>query len=59
MGNPGTLKNHLFALLDAGFTRAEVRYLLRQFRDPQRSRTFPETIRKYELMWRAKEADRA
>lgn len=49
---PGTLKCRAFALFDQGLSRAEVRYLLRRFRNPENPRVFAETIRKYEMLWR-------
>ena len=49
---PGSLKSHAFALFDQGLSRAEVRYLLRRFRNPEKPRALAETIRRYEKLWR-------
>ncbi|MEW6046796.1 MAG: hypothetical protein AB1609_09995 [Bacillota bacterium] len=53
---PGSLKSHAFALFDQGLSRAEVRYLLMRFRNPEKPRALAETIRRYELMWQERRA---
>lgn len=49
---PGSLKSHAFALFDQGLSRAEVRYVLRRFRNPENPRALAETVRRYEMLWR-------
>jgi len=48
----GGLKCRAFALFDQGYSPKEVRYLLRNFRDPQYPQSFSNTIRKYYFLWR-------
>ena len=48
---PDGLKCQAFALFDQGYSRSEVRFLLRSLRSPQRPRSFSNTIRKYHFLW--------
>lgn len=49
--DPFGLKCRVFALLDNGYSRREVRFLLRNFRDPKRPQVFTETVRRYYQLW--------
>lgn len=49
---PGSLKAHVFPLLDQGLTRREVRFALRHLADPERPGVLAGTVRRYEGMWR-------
>lgn len=56
---PGSLKAHVFALLDQGLTRREVRFALRHLADPERPGALASTIRKYERIWREAQGAKA
>ena len=48
---PGSLKSLVFALLEKGLSRTEIRYLLRGHRKPNDAGTFAATIRTYHGAW--------
>jgi len=50
--DPGGLKCRTFALFDQGYSPKEVRYLLRDLRDPEYPQSFSNTTRKYYFLWR-------
>jgi len=49
--SPGGLKCLAFTLFDQKYSPKEVRYLLRDFRDPEYPQSFANTIRKYHFLW--------
>ena len=49
---PGSLKCRCFFLFDKGYSRADVRYLVRRFADPSAPERLTNTVRKYYNLWR-------
>jgi hypothetical protein len=52
--SPGSMKCQVFALFERGYSRSDIRYLLRNYRDPRNPATFPATIRRYYTLWKSK-----
>ena len=49
---PDSMKCRAFALFDQGFSREEVRFLLRSYRNGEDPSKFSSTLRKYHKLWR-------
>ncbi len=49
---PDSLKAKVFCLLDQGYSRAEVRFLLRAYKDPKRPSLFSGTVAKHNHLWK-------
>ncbi|BCV20954.1 hypothetical protein hamaS1_10230 [Moorella sp. Hama-1] len=48
----GSLKSKVFSLLEQGYTLREIRFLLRDYRDPQSPQTFSNSLRRYAATWK-------
>ena len=56
---PDSVKCYVFALLDRGLSRREIRFALRHLANPERPQAFASTVRRYERMWREAQGRRA
>jgi len=54
-----TMKLMVFRLLDEGYSPAEVKFILRKFIIPEDYRSFSNTVRRYQSLWKKAQAPKA